>query len=64
MRFKACGRCNGDIYIEDDLGSRDLVCLQCGSRRAIDRPGYLSSQKDAQLIRWMSSERPAARAAA
>jgi len=32
MMFKACARCRGDLYREEDLGQSDLVCLQCGYR--------------------------------
>jgi hypothetical protein len=32
MVFKACVRCRGDLYREDDLGHVELVCLQCGCR--------------------------------
>ena len=32
MMFKACARCRGDLYREDDLGHVELVCLQCGCR--------------------------------
>ena len=36
MVFKGCDRCRGDLYYEEDIGQTDLVCLQCGSRRAAD----------------------------
>jgi len=32
MMFKACKRCRGDLYREEDLGQAELVCLQCGCR--------------------------------
>jgi DNA-directed RNA polymerase subunit RPC12/RpoP len=32
MMFKACARCRGDLYREENLGQADLVCLQCGYR--------------------------------
>jgi hypothetical protein len=35
---KACPRCSGATFIEDDLFTIDLVCLQCGSRRSLPRP--------------------------
>lgn len=35
MLFKKCPRCQGDLYLEEDAGSRDLVCLQCGSRQSL-----------------------------
>jgi DNA-directed RNA polymerase subunit RPC12/RpoP len=35
MTFKNCPRCSGDVYVEDDLMGRDIVCLQCGHRQAV-----------------------------
>jgi DNA-directed RNA polymerase subunit RPC12/RpoP len=32
MMFKACTRCRGDLYREEDLRHAELVCLQCGFR--------------------------------
>jgi len=31
--FKACPRCRGDLFLDPDTGSRDVVCLQCGYRK-------------------------------
>lgn len=33
--FKGCAKCEGDLYLERELGDTDLVCLQCGYRRTI-----------------------------
>lgn len=33
--FKGCAKCEGDLYVERELGETDLVCLQCGYRRTI-----------------------------
>lgn len=35
LQLKACVRCNGDMMLEEYLGDRDLVCLQCGYRAAM-----------------------------
>lgn len=32
LRLKSCGHCLGDLFEEEILGERDLVCLQCGNR--------------------------------
>ena len=32
--FHGCGKCQGDLYVEQGIGDADLVCLQCGYRRA------------------------------
>jgi hypothetical protein len=36
MEFKGCQRCGGDLRVEEDMSSplEELVCLQCGNRRA------------------------------
>lgn len=33
--LKACTRCGGDMMAEEILGDVDLVCLQCGYRKAM-----------------------------
>lgn len=40
--LKACARCGGDMMAEEILGDVDLVCLQCGYRKAAPqtRPIY------------------------
>jgi len=56
MVFKACPRCNGDLYIEDDVGSRELVCLQCGSRQAYAVAlNEVEPEDEANLVRWLQS---------
>lgn len=52
MWSKACVRCGGDIYKEEELGDCDLVCLQCGFRKSIEPvPGYLESTNSAGRAR-------------
>ena len=33
--MKGCPRCKGDLFLDQDASSRDVVCLQCGYRREI-----------------------------
>ena len=33
IKFRACGRCSGDVYFNADRRGVDVYCLQCGSRR-------------------------------
>ena len=33
IKFKGCGRCQGDVYFNADRRGVDVYCLQCGSRR-------------------------------
>ena len=37
MIYKACPRCLGDLFGEDDAGYPEAVCLQCGFRAALSR---------------------------
>jgi hypothetical protein len=48
MVFKGCQRCRGDLWVEEDIGSRleDLVCLQCGHRQAAQGAGPGLSVED------------------
>ena len=32
LLLKSCGHCLGDMFMEEFLGDRELVCLQCGNR--------------------------------
>jgi hypothetical protein len=34
MIHKGCPRCRGDVYVENVRGEIELICLQCGNRRA------------------------------
>ena len=33
--FRGCAKCQGDLYVEQNIGDADLVCLQCGYRRSV-----------------------------
>lgn len=37
LAMKSCPRCRGDLFVEDDLFTIDVVCLQCGQRRSVER---------------------------
>lgn len=32
MLVKKCPRCQGDMYVEEDIDGVEFVCLQCGGR--------------------------------
>lgn len=36
--LKACPKCKGDLFLEDDSQDRYLACLQCGQRIYSQRP--------------------------
>lgn len=61
MVFKGCQRCSGDLWVEEDLGSRleDLVCLQCGHRQAVQTAlAGPSTEEHTNATRWLMSRRP------
>lgn len=37
VELKACQRCLGDMLVEEYLGDRELVCLQCGHRQPFEQ---------------------------
>ena len=61
MVFKGCQRCKGDLWVEEDIGSRseDWVCLQCGSRQAIQLAlAGPNTEDETSATRWLMSQRP------
>jgi hypothetical protein len=40
MVFRGCVKCQGDVYVEQELSDMDLVCLQCGFRRTVRHSAY------------------------
>jgi hypothetical protein len=43
--FHGCVKCQGDLYVERNIGDADLVCLQCGYRRALAVPSTYSVKR-------------------
>lgn len=41
--LKACPKCKGDLFLDNNPYSQDIVCLQCGYRV------YLDPQDDCQV---------------
>ena len=35
IQFKVCPRCQGDLYLKEDIFGRYLSCLQCGYLRDV-----------------------------
>jgi hypothetical protein len=56
MVYKGCQRCGGDLFEEDFLDSRDLVCLQCGDRQAVALTR--GREEEISITRWLQSARP------
>jgi hypothetical protein len=42
--LKACQRCGGDMMAEEILGDVDLVCLQCGHRKAMPQAWRITTR--------------------
>jgi DNA-directed RNA polymerase subunit RPC12/RpoP len=38
VQLRSCTRCGGDMMLEQYLGDREFVCLQCGHRVSVDVP--------------------------
>jgi hypothetical protein len=57
MVFQGCNRCVGDLYVEDDLGGPELVCLQCGNRIPQGALATVAPADDGSLIRWLHTQR-------
>ncbi len=54
--FKACGRCTGEMYLEEDSDGQYLTCLRCGN---VTYP-----RTDPEQFVTFVSDRPAAEAVA
>ena len=35
IKFKVCPRCQGDLYLKEDIFGKYLSCLQCGYLRDV-----------------------------
>ena len=40
IKFKACPRCQGDLYLTEDAFGRFLSCMQCGYLRDLEQPAH------------------------
>lgn len=66
MVFKGCQRCSGDLWVEEDIGSRleELVCIQCGCRQAVQAALVgPNTEEHTNATRWLTSQRPSSIAA-
>ncbi len=59
--LKACTRCGGDMMAEEILGDVDLVCLQCGYRKAmpVAAPAYRVASRPARARARIPQKRAA-----
>ena len=38
IKLKECPRCQGDLYITEDVFGKYLSCMQCGYLRDLEQP--------------------------
>ncbi len=50
MLLKACVKCRGDMFLEDALGDREFVCIQCG-HRVYPTPEQTRYQRNAPRVK-------------
>ncbi len=58
--IKACPRCSGDLYVDNDQYGSFVSCLQCGLNREVcSQPGepLLMASEPSTLPQWESSKR-------
>ena len=57
MWFKACPRCEGDLYIRHETDGKDIVCFQCGYTRHIPQQHVrVAVRQHRQLAkRWIAA---------
>ena len=36
--FKVCPRCQGDLYLSEDIFGKYFSCMQCGYLKDLDKP--------------------------
>ena len=46
--FKKCPRCNGDIFIDEDIDNCYEKCLQCGYERELERVRARNHRKNSE----------------
>ena len=50
IKFKVCPRCQGDLYLSEDIFGKYFSCMQCGYLKDIVKPRLdLSAEVDAVL---------------
>jgi DNA-directed RNA polymerase subunit M/transcription elongation factor TFIIS len=45
-RRKGCPRCRGDLFIDEDVGSNYIKCLQCGYEKELAGRSLSSSNRE------------------
>lgn len=55
IRFKACPKCAGDLYVNQDIHGKFVNCLQCGYLKDVTEEAEISRKPVT-----VQEERPAA----
>jgi len=45
IKFKVCPRCQGDLYLSEDIFGKYFSCMQCGYLKDLVEPTLESSPK-------------------
>ena len=38
IEFKGCPKCQGDLYLSEDIFGKYFSCMQCGYLKDLDKP--------------------------
>lgn len=38
IKFKVCPKCQGDLYLSEDMFGKYFSCMQCGYLKDLDQP--------------------------
>ena len=57
MWFKACPKCEGDLYLRHETDGKDIVCVQCGyTRHLLPKQVRVAVRRQRQLAkRWIAA---------
>lgn len=55
IKFKVCPRCQGDLYLSEDIFGKYFSCMQCGYLKDLVKPRPDSSPED-DTVRNTESE--------
>ncbi len=51
--YKSCPKCRGDIFVEEDVSTCYVKCLQCGYEKELTRKSP-DTHKNKQLVKdWL-----------
>ena len=45
IKLKTCPKCQGDLYLSEDIFGKFFSCMQCGYLKDLDKPRLESNQE-------------------